>query len=113
MDGYEKQDEQLSTEDILERIMEMRDQAGFLLRDVYDRCKESYLYLMAILVDLKKNPLLNKDQRQLVDEAYIYASEIEDACITIGANAGDIVFIADELQQKVQKPLEEKSTTSS
>ena len=40
-------------------------------------------------------------------------SEIEDACITIGANAGDIVFIADELQQKVQKPLEEKSTTSS
>jgi hypothetical protein len=55
MDGYEEKDEQLSTEDILERIMEMRDQAWFLLREVVDQCRDSYL--MAILEDLKENPL--------------------------------------------------------
>ena len=113
MGKYEEHDEQLSTEDILERIIEMRNRADFLMQDVFDRCKESYLYLMAILVDLKKNPLLNKDQRQLVDEAYKYAFEIEDACITIGANARIIILIASELEKTVQKPLEEKSTTSS
>jgi hypothetical protein len=110
MDGYEKQDEQLSTEDILWEIMEMRGQARFLLREVADQCRESYL--MAILEDLKENPLLNKDQRQLVDDAYKYASEIEDACATITANARIIMLIANELERTVQKPLEEKSITS-
>jgi hypothetical protein len=65
------------------------------------------------LEELKENPLLNKDQRQLVDEAYKYASEIEDACATIGANARIIGLIANELEQTVRGSLEEKSTTSS
>ena len=111
MSKYEEQDKQLSTEDILWEIMEIRGQAWFLLREVADQCRESYL--IAILEDLKKNPLLNKDQRQLVDEAYKYASEIEDACDTISANARIIMLIASELEKTVQKPLEEKSTTSS
>jgi hypothetical protein len=90
--------------------MEMRGQAWFLLREVVDQCRESYL--IAVLENLKENPLLNKDQRQLVDEAYKYASEIEDACDTIDANARIIISIASELERTVRKPLEEKSITT-
>jgi hypothetical protein len=99
-----------SAEDILEDIWMIEDQLGSL-REVVERCAESFIAL--VLEELRENPSLNKDQRQLIDEAYKYALELEKTCDKLSEYISVIRLITIDLRQTIQEPSERESSSSS